>query len=372
MAGNRRVFYAVQRAGIAPLGDPNYETLRGLQTLGLTTSFNLEQAFEIGQLEIYENIEGNPDVEVTTEKVLDGYAPVYILATQQSGTGGSTSASLTGRSTARSTLAIEIYTDTFDAASPNRAGQGPAGAAVELSGLYVSAVTYNVPVEGNATESCTLVGNNKYWKNGNALTFIDDPFLNNNDSPAALAGSGGVNRREDVLLGVSGSVFPSELPGVVAHATGSGYVNLGADGEYTAHMQNISISTDLGREELFELGRKGPYFRFVTFPTEVTSEITMTAASGDQINATEDVSTGCGATNNLTDQTIILKMCEGLHVDCGQKNKLSSIGVTGGDAGGGNVEVTYTYSNFNSMSVYHTADPRVDEAAFRPPGGFYS
>ena len=49
---NKRIFYAVQRAGIAPIDSNNYATLRGLQTLGVTTTFNLEQVFEIGQLAI--------------------------------------------------------------------------------------------------------------------------------------------------------------------------------------------------------------------------------------------------------------------------------------------------------------------------------
>lgn len=361
------MYYAVYRAGIAPLGDTNFTTVRGLQTVGMTTTFNLEQAFEIGQLEIYENIEGNPDVQITTEKVLDGFCPVYLLATQQSGAGGSTSASLTGRSTARCTLGLQVFGDTVNSASDTAYTPG---ASVQASGLYVSSVSYNIPVNGNSSESVTLVGNNKLWGAGDAITFIDDPFVDNDDQPQAIAGSGGVNRREDVLLGATGSIFPDELPGIVSLGTGSGYVSLQADGDYSSHLQNLSVSVDLGREELLELGRKGPYFRFVNFPVQVTTEITMTSASGDQIDAVEDVSTGCGGSDNLTNQGIYIKMCEGLHIDVGAANKLSSVGQTGGDATGGNVEVTYTYTNFNHFTVYHPEDPRAAESEFVPPGGW--
>ena len=69
----------------------------------------------------------------------------------------------------------------------------------------------NPTVEGNATESLTVVGNNKAWGIGSALTFTDNPFVNNADTPIALTGSGGVNRRENVKMGAAGSVFPSEL-----------------------------------------------------------------------------------------------------------------------------------------------------------------
>ena len=81
---NDRIFYACQAVSIQPLTSPNASVgymVHGLQSVGVTTNFNLEQAFELGQIEIYENIEGTPDVEITLEKVLDGYPLVYHLAT---------------------------------------------------------------------------------------------------------------------------------------------------------------------------------------------------------------------------------------------------------------------------------------------------
>jgi hypothetical protein len=34
-----------------------------------------------------------------------------------------------------------------------------------------------------------------------------------------------------------------------------------------------NIPVDLSREELHELGRRGPYHRFIQFPVEITEEI---------------------------------------------------------------------------------------------------
>jgi hypothetical protein len=51
---------------------PIWEVARGAQSVGMTTTFNFEQVFELGQLEIYEFIEAEPEIEVTVEKVLDG------------------------------------------------------------------------------------------------------------------------------------------------------------------------------------------------------------------------------------------------------------------------------------------------------------
>jgi hypothetical protein len=111
-----------------------------------------------------------------------------------------------------------------------------------------------------------------------------------------------------------------------------------------------------------------PYHRYVTFPVEVTSEFEVVAVSGDGINATESgyysgltgntvatpSDTGCVARHNLLDQTIFIETCEGTRIYLGTKNKLTSVNYTGGDTGGGNVSVTYSYSTFNDFVVAHS------------------
>ena len=83
MAANNRIFYACQLVGLSEMGTVPTDlhskstAAHGVQSVGITTNFNLEQAFELGQIQIYENIEGLPDVEVTLEKVLDGYPLLY-------------------------------------------------------------------------------------------------------------------------------------------------------------------------------------------------------------------------------------------------------------------------------------------------------
>jgi hypothetical protein len=65
------------------------------------------------------------------------------------------------------------------------------------------------------------------------------------------------------------------------------------------------------------------------------------------------------STSNLTNRTIRIISRDSTKIDLGTKNKLSSVTYGGGNAGtnGGNATVTYSYSNFNSCSVYHSADP---------------
>jgi hypothetical protein len=353
---NKRIYYAIQQVTIGT----GAAEVHGLQSAAITTNFNLEQVFELGQLEIYQNIENIPEIEVTLNKVLDGYAPIYILATEGGTTvdtgAVSTGADLAGRQNARADLVLSIYPDNQNAAF------GAALNAVKCFGMYVSSVSYTFPVDGNFTEDVTLVGNDKIW----AQSAIGK-FAGNDDSPLAKS----VNRRQH--LDMAACVFPSQIPGI----DGNGKNNLqpGPTGVgYETHFQNITVSCDLGRETIFELGSFAPYTRYVTFPVEVTSEFEVLAINGDAINATEDgyyainrvngLTVGTPAPNtpascavekgNLLDQSIYLATCEGLKIDLGNKNKLTSVNYSGGDTGGGNVTVTYSFSTYNAFSVSHT------------------
>ena len=58
-----------------------------------------------------------------------------------------------------------------------------------------------------------------------------------------------------------------------------------------------------------------------------------------------------GAAENLTDRTITLLDDAGTVLTLGDKNKLSGVSYSGGDTGGGNATVTYSYTNYNSLLV---------------------
>ena len=334
---NKRIYYAIQQVTI---GNPGV-AVHGLQSVGISTNFSLEQVFELGQLEIYQNIEEVPEVEVTLQKVLDGYPLIYCLATeggsQIPGTQIATGASLSGRQNARCDVRLGIYDDTIGAAQTGTTAQNT----VLCKGMYVSSVSYSFPVDGNFTEDVTLVGNDKSWAATQSGAFDE----NNPDSPASVS----VMRRQ--FIDILGSSFPVDV-------TGGGMVDGGSGEGWSTHFQNITVSCDLGRESLQELGRFAPYHRYATFPVEVTSEFEVLSTTGDNITATEEgylteSSGGCTRNYNLRDNTIIIKTCEGTTVDLGDKNKLTSVNYSGGDTGGGNVTVSYSFVTYNSFKVTH-------------------
>ena len=82
---NSRVFYAIHSvaikengttptnkvspliAGVDVVPSGRWEVPRGVQSVGMTTTFNFEQVFELGQIELYEFVELEPEIEFTIE-----------------------------------------------------------------------------------------------------------------------------------------------------------------------------------------------------------------------------------------------------------------------------------------------------------------
>ena len=383
MAANMRIFWATQgliivtngeiptgsRASTAggaiaahdftATGTGTGVVVNGVQSVGITTTFNLEQVFELGQLSIYENLENVPDIEVTVERVLDGTILCYAAASPNSfkradGTEVDDQGGLVAGANDRCDVHLAVYSDTA-----TKAGGAVPKSQVYMSGMYVSSVSYTVPVDGNATESVTLVGNSKAWLNhdtygwanaasaapggGTAGDGLGDTALGfGTDSPLATDSDGnliGVQRRQEFDL--ANCKIPGDIPGTSDDGT---IANAITGTIPDVHMQNWTMSADFGREQIFELGRKGPYHRYVTFPVEITSEFEVLSTSGDLVGADEQQ-------DNLTNRNILIALSDGTKFDLGGKNKLQSVGYTGGDTGGGNVSMTFSYTTFNDLSV---------------------
>jgi hypothetical protein len=388
VATNNRIFYACQMVGMAKMGtDTTMSTVtnlrdahtvaHGVQSVGVTTNFNLEQAFELGQIQVYENIEGLPDVEVTMEKVLDGYPLLYHLATPSP-----PSPTLVGRGKERTDLSLGIYSDAFDSVTDSgnlnlasSTGEGQPQVEIFCSGMYVGSISYTIPVDGNATESITLQGNSKQW-----ITVADNMHISSTgedfgtsslsastdaDEPKAMTMySGGIQRRENVRL--NHCIFPKAIYGM--NGTGVGNAWNSTTDVPRVHMQNISVSTDFSREDIMELGSKSPYYRSPGFPLEVSCELEAIAISGDFISALETgdpnfwTSTHAdynlkGSGDNTSEEIIFIKLQDGTAIDLGKKNRLSSVSYGGGDAAGGNVAISYSYTNFNEFTILHPQDP---------------
>lgn len=370
MPSNRRIYYAIQSIGFAIDGSNTYIEAHGVQQAGINTTFNLQPIFQLGQLGLYENVELLPEIEFTAEKCLDGYPLLCHLATK-----GSPNTSLVGRSNISTVAALNVFSDVQYSAS------GASIAEVNMSGMYWSATTLTFPLEGTASESFTAVGNNKQWRDiAGGASMLFSGFFPGNDMPFALtSGSGGVQRREDMIfypigtgpsgfetsttLDVNGqlaaflTILPPDIPGISSSGTNDRDIN----GNFSCHVGDITVSVNLGRDPLTEQGRKGPYFRFVAFPVEVTTAINIMGIKWDNVSALANglYTTGINAGNNVINRSIRVREREGTFVNLGTSNKLQSVTYGGGDTGGGNVGITYNYVTYNDLTISHPRDPSV-------------
>jgi hypothetical protein len=231
--------------------------------------------------------------------------------------------------------------------------------------MYLSSVSFSFPVDGNATEEVTLVGTNKSW--GSSVTLPGD----SNGTPYGTGTDAIVRRQYISVTGTATSATRdsdgriSTLP--TASILPSGLPRYTVNNVSQPRLQNITVNASFNRENINELGFFGPYYKYTTFPLEVTSEFEVIAVSGDLVAANDfeykdnegnDASSFSCTTKytNLKDEEIVIKVCgitsnDALYLDLGKKNKLTSVNYTGGDTGGGNATITYSYQTFNKLNV---------------------
>jgi len=362
---NNRIYYASQTAQLRPQDADTtyfgswYQPL-GLQSVGMNTTFNLQQAFQLGTVELYENIENTPNVEVTMTKVIDNTAPLYTMcmggsAGADGANGGQSLGSLVNN---RVNFRLGIFADN------KQYVKNSASSHVVCSGMYLSRFNFTIPIDGNGTESVTLVGNHKIWNTG---TFLDQSTYGFNATtvfdPATVVGSITPTKTSGVLTRQYVNILDSVLPegsGGIKLPNSAGFAQ--TSGTSRPHYQSITVSADLGRENINELGKFSPYCRYTTFPIEVTSEFQVVSPNGDYVNANDFyLQDFCGVSKtNLKKHEIKIQIntantantCgNGMILDLGKKNVLTSVNHTGGDTGGGNVTVTYGFRNFNNFAI---------------------
>lgn len=320
-----RLFYAVQSVQIAgPSGtlavkNADFDTVQGLQSVGMNTNFNLEPVYQLGQLELYDNYEEIPEVEITLNKVLDSQQTIYAM-TMGSGR-------LVELANSRCGVKLNLYPDT------NSSATGTPLASVQCDPAYLSSVSYNFPTEGNFTEEVTLVSNDKTWLTGLVPT---------NSAPVVSTASGvGILRRG--LWNKTATVLPTGAGGG-SNGSLSGGIPQGCK------INSVKVSMQLGREQIRELGNRTPYYRYIKFPVEVSTEIEVTATTGDMTGAAGSSSAACNNPKSLANKEIKIALCDGTVLDLGVKNKLTTVNFTGGDTGGGNATITYSYRTYNDFN----------------------
>jgi len=282
-----RIFYAVQNVNMNGIED-------GIQSVSINASVDFEQVFALGNLDVYENIEGVPSVEFSVERAYPQAGANTMWASFGNGTQEA--------SISRPTLQMSVADDS----STPYVGNG----FCKSTGCYVSSWSCNFPIDGFATESVTLVSNDLQWSEGSA-TIAGTP-------------TGNAQFKDKV-------VRRSKLTG-----------------NTDKRLQSVAFSADIGREDLFELGKKAPYFRAATFPIETTADfeyLDTVSQSGPEAGTRLTMNSASEA-DITSDVTVAFN-----GVTLGGGARLNATNYSGGDAGGGNATVTYSYIAYNFLQT---------------------
>jgi hypothetical protein len=382
MPSANRIYYAVQAVQMQAVNGPSidnspeatsdFRSVFGVQSVGISTNFNLENVFQLGEFDQYDVLDDNPEIEVTLNKIIDYTDPLYVLAC------GGSSVSTTGKNVLelgprRCNVRLFVGSDIT-----NQNVTGTLGYVVKMTGMYLSSITYTFATDGNFTEEATLVGNNKVWYNNTDVLVSNAAADQVHPTPGTTTGfdnlrATGIARRWN--LNLADSVLPTGTTswdgGIVMPYDGTSLV--------VPHITNLTVSCDLGREPLFQLGSRAPYTRFINVPLEVTSEFEVIGTEHD-VSASDFLkSSACAAnTRNLQPREIYLRLCgpsaaggdaaKGMNFYLGKNNRLTSVNYSGGDTGGGNVTVTYSFTGYNTFYVNQGAKLTVSSAPYNGRG----
>lgn len=337
---NNRVYYAVQGVrlrgpsgtNVAPI-NTGWDRVRGLQTVGINTNFNLEPIYQMGQLELYDNFEEVPEVEVTLNKVIDGFPLIYTMGM---GTG-----SLVNISNNRCGVQFGVFADTASSTT------GTPQVLLQIEPAYVSSATYTLNTDGNFTEDVTIVANDKEWISPTDWGLYDGAAWTTSPTGFGIARRQQFNRVASVLPSGAGGGIPAD-----------------------AHVNSITVTANLGREQIRELGSRTPYTRYVNFPVEITCEIEITAGSGDMVGVNNS-NAACANPKALSNKEIKIVLCDGTTFDLGKKNKLTTVNSAGGDTGGGNATITYSYQTYNDFTLVQGTGYDNNDANSGAPAVFF-
>lgn len=324
---NKRIFYAshavqIVSDNVGAVDAVAGAVVQGAQSVSINTNFSLEQIFQLGRLPVYDFVNNDPEIELTLNKVLDGYPLIWNLAL------GEASVSLVGGANTTCNITLGVGRDIDD--QVNNALVAPDYTDILMTGMFMNSVNYTFPTEGNLTEEVGFIGSHR--------TAIAVPNIIT-DGPEFGSPNTTVFRRQNVTTPAQGATWPTAVLG--------------------RRCSSISIAASLNREKMYALGAFQPFHRFVNFPLEITSTFETIAvdANADANLEIEIVDpTLCGGGLDRTKEEIVVKICDAQGdatyvFDLGSGNKLQSHSYSGGDTGGGNVNETFTFVTYNDLTV---------------------
>ena len=328
--GNR-VFYACQAVFV----DGTY--LKNVQSVGVDYSADAESISDTGRSQVFGDRYNKPEVTITIERHLrsgdthfytigtGSYEDSYLLKNSNLGIAGWTGLK-------EYEIGLTYGDDTTISGSVD---------SVKFEYCLVTEISYDFSVDGIFTESITLVTNNLTKQSAGSIP--------------ALGESGTLMRKQN--FDTQNSIFPTEVDAAI--------LTTADDGTKIRVIQSIAINLSVSYSELADTGfwrgsnqgnnpSEQNKYKYVETPVEVTCEISAIARKSVQqdilISDNNNIFMGTFPT---PDRQIVLKF-DNIIFDLGSKNYCTGVGFSGGDTGGGNVEMSFSYTNDNNDYMPYT------------------
>ena len=388
--GNHRIFWAAQGLWVYPAGGtPSVSNfMRNVQAIGVDYGADATSIFDLGRSQNFGEVYSKPEVSITISRHLDlqrtsetNFAPFYRPASVTSYSnsyilknGNIGACGWDGTSILKEWDMQLVYQsdDDDDAYQSQAADERDCTSAYQpIDGLFtykfkrclLTNISYNFPIDGEATESLTFSTRNIIKESSNGQ------IPNIQPCPSTLM-------RREHLDGNNGKfILPTEVESAIKTTETEGAVD-----RYVRLIQNIDISCEIDYGEMTDIGKwrgsdqgtdptEQNKWRYVNTPIETTCSITAVARKNIQqhmlikdtnfmdefsvpdrqirlIAARDTVANqGLAAGSNNSERMVIW--------DLGEKNILTGISTSGGDAGGGNAELTFEYVNRNNDFVVY-------------------
>jgi hypothetical protein len=348
---NNRIFYACQAVYV----DGTY--LQNVQAVGIDYSADATGISDTGRTQQQRSLYSKPEITISIQREvsttsLPFYAPAsvtsyenaYILKNGNLGASGWDSSCLLKE------YAIEVAYGADDLSGNIES--------TTLKYCLLTEVSYEISVDGRMTENLSFVTRN-LTKTGSAAAPIATPL------------SGTLLKRQDLDIENEEFILPSEVKSVVdvTQANPAG----GSDIDVARAIQSISVNASFDYGEMTDVGKwrgsnqSAPFqseqnkWRYITAPIGITCEITAVIRKSVQQNIMIDDTNFMGdfPVPNREIKIVIGKgePDDKFVIDLGKKNYLTGISFSGGDAGGGNIEATFSYANTNNDFVPYRGTP---------------
>lgn len=269
-SGLQRIFYATHNVMLGG------KSLKGVQSVSLSSNFNLEPVFQLGQLSYLEQIPTTPTVEVTINRSIVGGPAIKLDINDNN---------------------VNEVEKQLQTAQDIIIGSDAGGFTIKNG--FLSSYRVNFATEGVFNEEITYVGD--ALQSGGAFSALSDKNVH-------------LPRRQDFT---------------------------GIDNAVTA-----SISVDFRRESIYRLGQYKPFLRTVTFPIECSIQYGVLLPAG---GAFTNVEPGNCSVYSTEERSFSIGACSNVWTI--NKARLSSVNYSGGDTGGGNVTIQYTYTAYNNIKL---------------------